>query len=77
MSLRFDWPPIGLTPAETDVYVDTIIEHFGPLTLQEVGAILGISKQRVSKLESAALKKFREEYEELMGDELEDLYDCL
>jgi len=57
----------GTTPCEEcrnhlggDVCAKYIATHYRPLTLEEVGDLMGLTRERIRKIEEAALEKLRD-----------------
>ena len=61
MLLRFKQDVIGLNPAVVVILAGTndIAGNTGPMTLEEIGAILGITRERVRQIKERALERLR------------------
>ena len=49
---------------EPDAAIEACILYLGPLMLDEVGYLLGVTLQRVAQIEKSALRKMRKHLEE-------------
>jgi hypothetical protein len=53
------WPGAGWTPFECDPIAIAVVNELGPLTLTQVGGIIGVTRERVRQIEEGALNKLR------------------
>lgn len=75
--LREAWEGANALPFDADAMCQAIVARCSPLTLETVGAILGLTRERVRQIEEVALRKFAIGLLEDEGIEREEVLDLL